>query len=361
MEIREIKEDGYERIVVGIDKDAGLHGIVAVHSTRLGPALGGLRMWPYKNEAEALYDVKRLSRGMTYKSAVAQTGLGGGKSVIIGDSRTQKSAKLFHAMGKLIDHLNGLYITAEDVGTSVEDLEKVAQSTKWVSGLSREAGGSGNPSPYTARGTFVGLKACIEEAFGSADFRGKTFAMQGVGAVALPLGKMLTQQGAKIVACDINPDNVARAKRELNATIVEPDAIFDVACDAFVPCALGAILNDQTIPRLKTRIVGGCANNQLAEPRHADVLQARGILYAPDYVINAGGIINVSCEFDAGGYREESAIPKVDNIYRALKEIFATAKSDGVTTAVAADRVAEKRLAEGPKSRTRPMQGGVER
>ena len=344
VEVTEISVDGYEKVVRGIDKDAGLHALIAVHDTSLGPALGGLRMWTYGGEDEALTDVLRLAKGMTYKSAVAQTGLGGGKSVIIGDARTQKTPQLFEAMGRLIDSLEGRYITAEDVGITIPDLDHVAKSTRWVSGRRIEDGGSGNPSPYTARGTFVGLKACQEELWGSDSFAGKTYAIQGVGAVAKPLTEWIVEQGGKIVASDVNEANLAWAQEYVGADVVEPDAIYDADVDVFVPCALGAILNDDTIPRLKARIVAGCANNQLARPEHAKALEDRGILYAPDYVINAGGIINVSCEFVEGGYREETAIPKIDNIYHALKEIFATAKEDGVTTAVAADRVAERRV-----------------
>lgn len=349
LEITEIPVAGYERVVRGIDKERGLHGIVAVHSTVLGPALGGLRMYPYPNEDAAIYDVLRLSKGMTYKSAVAQTGLGGGKSVIIGDAKTQKSPGMFAAMGELIDSLKGKYITAEDIGIGVSDLELVKKGTKYVSGLERKDGGSGNPSPYTARGTFVGIKACLEEVYGSADFKGKVFAIQGVGAVSRPLCEAIVEQGGKVVVCDVNPEAIGWAKRVLNAKTVGIDEIYDVECDVFSPSALGAIINDKTLPRLKCKIVAGCANNQLEEPRHGKILQDKGILYAPDYVINAGGIINVSCEFLPGGYDEQKSLVRVDAIYNQLKEVFATSKKEGITTAAAADRVAEKRIAEGPK------------
>jgi leucine dehydrogenase len=352
MEITEIEVDGYERVVRGVDRTAGLNALIAVHSTVLGPALGGCRMWTYGSEKEALNDVLRLARGMTYKSALAQTGLGGGKAVIIGDSRKDKSRALFRAMGQLINHLEGQYITAEDVGTGIDDLDQIAEVSKWVSGRALENGGSGNPSPYTAHGTYVGLRACLEEVYGSDAFRGHTFAMQGLGAVALPLAKSILEAGGKIVGCDVNPDRIQDAKKVSRAvSIVDPGAIYDVPCDVFVPCALGAILNDTTIPRLKAKIVAGCANNQLAEPRHAAMLRDRGILYAPDYVINAGGIINVSCEFEAGGYDETASLAKIDNIYHALKEIFATARESGRTTAEAADEVAERRLSATTRTR----------
>lgn len=352
LEISEIKVPGYEKVVRGVDQATGFHGIVAVHDTTLGPALGGLRMWSYKNEDEALTDVLRLSRGMTYKSAVAQTGLGGGKSIIIGNAKTDKKPAIFQAMGELIGSLGGRYITAEDVGIGVSDLEQIKRTCKWVSGLEIKDGGSGNPSPYTARGVYVGLKACAEEVWGTADFKGKTFAFQGMGAVARPLAEWLKRDGGRIVACDVNPEWTEWAKKTVGAEIVAPDAIYDVACDVFSPSALGATLNDDTIPRLKCKVVAGCANNQLKEPRHAKALQERGILYAPDYVINAGGIINVSCEFDAGGYDEKRSLAKIDNIYRALKDVFATAKREKITTAEAADKVAEKLLREGAKTKS---------
>lgn len=353
LQVTDIKVDGYERVVRGVDVEAGLHGLVAVHDTTLGPALGGLRMWAYQGgEAEALTDVLRLSKGMTYKSAVAQTGLGGGKSVIIGDARTQKTPELFQAMGKLIDHLGGKYITAEDVGVGIPDLDEVAKSTRWVSGRRLEDGGSGNPSPYTARGTFVGIKASLEEVYGTDSIAGKTFSIQGVGAVAQPLCEWIVEEGGKLVACDVNEDNLEFA-RKLGAEIVDPDHIYAAQADVFVPCALGAILNDDTIPQLKVKAIAGCSNNQLLRPDHANVLKERGILYAPDYVINAGGIINVGCEFAEGGYSEATALPKVDHIRTALSEVYATAREDDITTAEAADRVAERRLKEGKEAKER--------
>ncbi len=352
--VTDLKVSGYQRVVRGVDEKAGLHALIAVHDTTLGPALGGLRMWAYKSEEDAKFDVLRLAKGMTYKSAVAQTGLGGGKSVIIGDARTQKSPALFHAMGELINALEGMYITAEDVGICVADLDQVAKTTKWVSGRERMNGGSGNPSPYTAHGCFVGIKACLEEVYGSPSFAGKTFAIQGPGAVGFPLAQSIVEAGGKVVVADVNAENVARAKNQLGARVVEPDKIFDASCEVFVPCALGAILDDDTIPRLRAKIVAGCANNQLRDPsKHAQALKDRGILYAPDYVINAGGIINVGCEFAPGGYHEALAMPKIDNIYNALKEVFATARTRNITTAVAADEVAERRLAEGRRVRVR--------
>lgn len=347
LEITEIPVDGWEKVVRGHDPETGLRAFIAVHDTTLGPALGGLRMWNYATEKEALEDVLRLSRGMTYKSAVAQTGLGGGKSVIIGDPHTDKSPALYHSMGRFIDSLGGLYITAEDVGTTVDDLDEIAKTTRWVTGRRVEDGGSGNPSPYTAYGVFLGQRACLDEVFGTPKFGGRKFAVQGLGSVAQPLVRRLLEHGAKVVACDVDPERVEQVRSSMpEVEIVDPESIYDVECDVFAPCALGAVINDETLPRLRAKIVAGAANNQLLEDRHAAELMKRGILYAPDYVINAGGIINVSCEFDEGGYDEARSLRKIENIYDALKEIFRTAREQGITTAEAADHLAEQRLAE---------------
>ena len=344
MEITDIKVDGYERVARCIDKASGLHAIIAVHDTTLGPALGGLRMLPYASEDEALYDVLRLSKGMTYKSAVADTGLGGGKSVIIGDPKT-KSPAMFHAMGSFVDAFGGRYITAEDMNIGIADLEEVRKTTKRVTGLSRESGSSGNPSPYTAIGCLHGMRAILEQLEGKVDFHGKHVVIQGVGAVGGRLAELLKAEGAKITICDINEERVAQlAKQHGYATVADKDHL-DVACDIYAPCARGAGLNDQTIPRLKCRAIGGVANNQLHETRHARDLMARGILYAPDYVINAGGIINVSIEMLPGGYNEPAALKKVATIYDNLKKVFEIAKSDKITTHDAATRLGDQRIA----------------
>ncbi len=348
MKITEIPVPGYERVAKAEDPAAGLTAFIAVHDTTLGPALGGLRMWRYENEDAALFDVKRLSRGMTFKSAVARTGLGGGKSVIVGDSRRQKTPALFEAMGRFIDSFGGQYITAEDVGVGIPDLLSVRKTTRWVTGLSREMGGSGNPSPYTALGTFEGIRACAVETWGSDDLKGKVVALQGPGNVGYPLCEHLAKAGARLIVADVTQDNVDRAVKNLGAQAVAPEAIFDQACDILSPNALGAVLNDQTIPRLKCKVVAGAANNQLLdEVKHAQALKARGILYAPDYVINAGGIINVGCEFLPGGYDEQGSLARIKHIFEALQQVFETARRRNITTHAAAQEVADAILAEG--------------
>jgi len=347
MEISEIEVDGYENVVRCLDDTTGLHAIIAVHDTTLGPALGGMRMLPYVSEDEALFDVLRLSRGMTYKSAVAETGLGGGKSVVIGDPAKLKAPPLFRAMGRFIDSLEGRYITAEDMNIGIRDLELVRETTRWVTGLSRESGSSGNPSPYTARGCFQGMRAVLEEIDGSASFRGRRFVMQGVGAVGGALAVLLKQAGAHVIISDINEKRVRELCSQHGFEAVPDEVHVGVECDVFVPCARGAGINDETIPKLRCKAVAGCANNQLLEPRHAEVLRDAGIIYAPDYVINAGGIINVSVELLPGGYDEDVAIRRIDRIYDQLKLVFKIAREEDITTRDAAARLAERRLAEG--------------
>jgi leucine dehydrogenase len=352
MEISEIEVDGYERVARCRDQKSGLHALIAVHDTTLGPALGGMRMLPYTSEDEALFDVLRLSRGMTYKSAVAETGLGGGKSVIIGDPKTMKSPALFHAMGRFINSLEGQYITAEDMNIGIPDLEIVRLETRWVTGLSRESGSSGNPSPYTAQGCLVGLRAVLEEVQGSADFRKKRILLQGVGAVGGRLAVLLKEQGAHVIICDINEARVADLERAHGFETVADEHHLDVPCDIYAPCARGAGLNDETIPKLKCKAVAGCANNQLLEPRHARDLRARGILYAPDYVINAGGIINVGVELLPGGYDEAASLRMIDRIYDNLKRVFEISRRENIPTNEAAARLAEQRLAAGRTAKT---------
>jgi leucine dehydrogenase len=344
MQISEIKADGYERVVRCKDVRSGLDAIIAIHDTTLGPALGGMRMLPYADEGEALFDVLRLARGMTYKSAVADTGLGGGKSVIIGDPATGKSPELFRAMGRFIDTLGGRYITAEDMNIGIPDLEHVRETTRWVVGLSRESGSSGNPSPYTALGCVQGMRAVLEEVWGRADFAGKRILLQGVGAVGGRLAVLLKERGAQVVICDIDHERVAKQRAEHGFEVVEHDGHESTPCDVYAPCARGAGLNDETIPRLRCRAVAGCANNQLLEPRHAEALRRRGILYAPDYVINAGGIINVGMELQPGGYDEQRALAKIERIYDQLKLVFEIARTKNVDTPEAAGQLAEMRL-----------------
>ena len=351
LQISEIPVDGYERVVRGIDPSCGLHAIIAVHDTTLGPALGGLRMWNYKAEEDALFDVKRLSKGMSYKSAVAKTGLGGGKAVMIGDSKTIKSEALYLSMGRLVDSLGGLYTTAEDVNTTIADLEVVRRSTKYVSGLSRESGGSGNPSPYTAYGVFLGVCAALGQAFDNDSPKGRTIAVQGVGAVGGALTERLAKAGANVIIADRNEARVAELVKELGVKSVPEDEILTTECDLLAPCALGGVLNDDSIPALRTKVVAGAANNLLLRPEHGAKLRDHGVLYAPDYVINAGGIVNVSVEFRDGGYDEQVALSKIERIPQALKELWTIASEENIPTSEAADRLAERILAEG-----RPLQ-----
>jgi len=347
MEISQIEVDGYERVARCRDEATGLHALIAVHDTTLGPALGGMRMLPYVSEDEALFDVLRLSRGMTYKSAVADTGLGGGKSVIIGDPKTMKSPALFQAMGRFVDEMHGRYITAEDMNIGIADLEEVSKTTKWVVGLSRESGSSGNPSPYTARGCVHGLRATLEEIYGTDTFDGRRILIQGVGAVGGQLAVYLKEGGAHVLICDINTEKVAKLVKDHGFEGVSDEGHHKVECDVYAPCARGAGINDETIPELRCKAVAGCANNQLLEPRHAEGLKDRGILYAPDYVINAGGIINVAMELIPGGYDEKVALERIATIYDNLKLVFEIARTKNVNTREAAARLAELRIERG--------------
>jgi leucine dehydrogenase len=351
MEITQLPVEGYEAVYRASDPRAGLIAYIAVPDTPLGPALGGCRLWHYSREDDAVTDVLRLSRGMTFKSAVARTGLGGGKSVILGDPKTQKSPDLFRAMGRFVHTVGGRYTTAEDVGVNEQDMLHVRETTPYVTGLPRIKGGSGDPSPVTALGVFLGLKACVEEALDRDDLEGVRVALQGVGHVGFHLGKLLVEAGAKLVVTDVNETRLREAAQELGARVVAPSEIYDVDCDVFAPCALGAVLNDATIPTLKCKVIAGAANNQLAEERHGEDLLRRGILYAPDFVINAGGIINVSVEFLAGGYDEEVSMKKVRNIYQAIKDIIRTGQEQGIPTSQAAIVLAEKILADGRRKK----------
>ncbi len=347
MKITDLGISGYERVAHAHDPVSGLVALIAVHNTTLGPAVGGIRMWNYATEADALTDVLRLAEGMTLKSAVANTGLGGGKAVIIGNARTGKSPALLAAMGRFIDNFEGTYYGAEDVGTSTADIEQVRTTTKWVTGLPRSAGGSGDPSPFTARGVFLGLKAALAERFGSDEVRGRTVAVQGLGSVGMAVAQHLHAHGAKLMVADIHEAHVQTAVEKLGARSVEPERIFDVPADVFAPCALGGVLNDSTLARLKCAVVAGAANNQLHEPRHGRVLLDKGIVYAPDFVINAGGIVNISVEFHAGGYDEAAAHAKVGNIGEAVSAVLRLARERGIPSSEAAVQLAQQRIAAG--------------
>jgi len=335
---------GHERVVVCSNPDAGLKAAIAIHSTLLGPGLGGLRMWPYLSTDEALLDVLRLSRGMTYKAAAAGIHLGGAKAVIIGDPKRDKNEALFRAFGRCVESLGGDYITAEDVGTDTTDMEWISAETRWVTGLPVDRGGGGDPSPVTARGVLSGIQAAAEWSWGTSDLSGRTVAIQGLGSVGGYLAGYLRDQGAKVFGCDIDPSAVDEARERHGVEIVPVNEIVDVDADVFAPCALGAILRPESIARLKARIVAGGANNQLAEPqRDGDDLHARGILYAPDFIINAGGLINVYSEYL--GYDRERAMRLASRIHDTTLSVLTLARDENLPTWVAADRYAESRMA----------------
>jgi len=346
-----IAEMGHEQLVLCQDRASGYRGIVAIHSTTLGPALGGTRFWNYASDEEAIVDALRLARGMTYKNAVAGLNLGGGKSVIIGDNKTALREMIFRAHGRFVESLGGRYITAEDVGTSTADMDYVHMETDYVSGL---AGRSGDPSPVTAHGVFRAIQASAKERWGSDDLSNRTVAVQGCGHVGYYLAKELHETGAKLVVTDIDAERVKRAVSEFSARAVLPDEIYAVQADIFAPCALGAIINDKTIPQLRVEIVAGAANNQLLEERHGDELEARNIMYAPDYVANAGGVINVYSEL--AGWTSARSFRKADEIYYTILKVFEIAKTEKIPTYLAADRLAEQRIhAVGSMIRTWPQ------
>jgi len=346
----------YEQLVFCQDEASGLKAIIAIHDTTLGPALGGTRMWTYNSEEDAIVDALRLARGMTYKNAAAGLNIGGGKAVIIGDPRKDKSEALFRAFGRYIQGLNGRYITAEDVGTTVADMDTIHLETNYVTGVSPAFGSSGNPSPVTAYGVYRGMKAAANRAFGSDDLSGKVVAVQGVGNVAYNLCKHLHEEGAHLIVTDINEENMNRAVRDFGAKAVGVNEIFNVDCDIFAPCALGAVINDDTIPLLKAKVIAGAANNQLKEDRHGDIIHEKGLIYAPDYVINAGGVINVADELQ--GYNRERALKKVETIYDNIMRVFEISERDGIPSYKAADRMAEERIAQMAKSRSMFLKDG---
>lgn len=352
-----MEEYDYEQVVVCQDKDSGLKAIIAIHDTTLGPALGGTRMWTYESEEAAFEDALRLAKGMTYKNAAAGLNLGGGKTVIIGDPKKDKNEAMFRAFGRFIQGLNGRYITAEDVGTTVEDMDLVYSETDYVTGVSPAFGSSGNPSPVTGYGVYVGMKAAAKEAFGTDSLEGKKVAVQGVGNVAYAMCKHLHEEGAELIITDINEASVKRAVEEFGAKAVDINDIYEVDCDIYSPCALGATINDNTIPKLKAKVIAGAANNQLLENRHGDIIQEKGIVYAPDYVINSGGVINVADELL--GYNRDRAMKKVETIYNSIEKIMEISKRDQVPTYVAANRLAEERIAAMRNSRKQFLQNGM--
>ena len=338
-----LAEFRYEQLVFCHDKATGLRAIIAVHDTTLGPALGGCRMYPYASEDDAVVDVLRLARGMTYKAAASGLNLGGGKSVIIGDPRTDKSEALFRSFGRYIETLGGRYIVAEDVGTSTEDANFIRVETGHVVGVDVTRGGSGDPSPFTALGVLQGMRACVDEVFGTTSLEERTVAVQGVGHVGYHLCRLLHEAGAHLAVTDVDTAALGRAVREFGAKAVEPDEIVTIPCDVYAPCALGATVNDASVPKFRCRIIAGSANNVLLEARHGEALAERGILYAPDYVINAGGLINVADELE--GYNERRATKRVMRIEERIRSIIAISRRDGVATNVAANTLALERIA----------------
>ncbi|MBD8026124.1 Glu/Leu/Phe/Val dehydrogenase [Ureibacillus sp. Re31] len=346
----------YEQVVFCQDKTSGLKAIIAIHDTTLGPALGGARMWSYASEEQAIEDALRLARGMTYKNAAAGLNLGGGKTVIIGDPFKDKNEEMFRALGRFIQGLNGRYITAEDVGTTVTDMDLIHEETDYVTGISPSFGSSGNPSPVTAYGVYLGMKAAAKEAFGTDSLQDRTIAVQGLGNVAYTLCEYLYNEGAKLVVTDINKNAVERVVNDFNAVAVDPGDIYSQDVDIFAPCALGAIINDETIPQLKAKVIAGSANNQLKDSAHGDLIHKMGIVYAPDYVINAGGVINVADELY--GYNRERAMKRVEAIYDSISKIFEISKRDKIPTYLAANRLAEERIERISKSRSQFLKNG---
>jgi leucine dehydrogenase len=338
----EVAREGHEQILYGFDKVSGLKAIIAIHSTALGPALGGTRFFPYQSEDDALEDVLRLSKGMTYKAAAAGLDLGGGKAVIIGDPRTDKSERLFRAYGRIVDSLQGRYITAEDMGTTTTDMDVIRRETRWAFGNSVAEGGSGDPSPVTARGLYAAARAVCEFIWGDADVGGRRFAVQGVGKVGSALVQLLVEARAEVIISDSYEPAIAAAVETYGVKSVAGDEIHAVDCDFYSPCALGASLNQRTIPELNCQAIVGSANNQLATVDDADRIAERGIVYAPDFVVNAGGLINVYDELH--GYSKMRALHRVDSIFDATKTILEVSKQEGITPNDAAMRVAKDRI-----------------
>ncbi len=331
--------DDHEQVHFFYDKETGLKSIIAIHNTKRGPALGGVRMWPYVDEQEAVTDVLRLSRGMTYKAAIAHLPLGGGKAVIIGDSHKEKTPELLHAFGKCVESIHGLYITAEDVGMSVEDMATIHDTTLFVVGL---PGGSGDPSPFTAVGVYQGIRAALFHRVQKKELRGLKIAVQGLGHVGYALCKLLAKEGAILYVTDIEPSLIEKAVKEFGANAVEPNEIYGLDVDVYAPCALGATINDKTISQFKCTVIAGSANNQLKTPQDGQILSKMNILYAPDYVINAGGLIDVF--YEGPNYNEQIVNRHVERIHDTLLEVFHKAEKLEIPTSDAADLIAEERF-----------------
>ncbi len=339
-----MQQYGYEKVLLFQNEDVGLKAVLAIHSTVLGPAAGGCRMWTYASDWDAMEDAMRLARGMTYKYAAAGVNLGGGKVVVIGDPRTQKSEMLFRALGRFINSLRGEYLTGEDVGTTLQDMDYIRMETPYVITLSQESGGAGPIGPATAFGVMQAMRACAQEAYGSESLTGKRVLVQGLGAVGYPMVELLAKEGAEILISDIDAAKESRVKNDFNAQAVKPEAVFSALVDIYCPCALGGVINDETLPQFQCRIICGSANNQLREPRHGDEVEKRGILYAPDYIANAGGTV-----FDTdrlwGGVNPKRGMEKVSKIFDRMCQVIDIAKTNKIPTYLAADRMAEERIA----------------
>lgn len=339
-----LKEMGHEQVVICNDASVGLKAIIGIHNTVLGPALGGTRMWSYSSDKEALVDVLRLSRGMTFKAAVSGLNLGGGKAVIIGDAATMKNEAMLRRFGKFIESLNGKYVTAEDVNMTPRDMEYIAMETRHVSGLSESIGGGGDPSPVTAYGVYVGMKACAKKAFGSDSLKDKKVMVQGAGSVGMQLCALLYKEGARLFVSDIYEERTMKAAEKYKAQVIDNDEIFAIAADVYSPCALGATLNDDSIERLNCPVVAGAANNQLKdEEKHGNMLLKKGVIYAPDFLINAGGLINVGIEY-LGGWSKERVYAKVEQIYETTLNILDKSAREKINTQKAAIALAVQRI-----------------
>lgn len=340
--------EGFEQIVFCNDVKTGLKAIIGVHSTALGPAVGGCRMWAYANESEALTDVLRLSKGMTYKAAISGLNWGGGKAVIIGDSKTAKTPELLQRFGDYVNRLGGTYVTAKDVGIGADDLRTIKTRTSHVLGIEGEQASSGDPSPGTAWGVYHGMKSSVRAAFGNDSLKGLTIAMQGLGSVSYYLLDHLVKEGAKVVGCDVDAAAIERAQKTYGIQTVRPDAIYDVECDIFSPNALGATINPETLPRIRAKVIAGAANNQLSTAEMGLEVLKRGMVYAPDYAINAGGLMNIYHESEVqGGYVRERAFDHIAGIGITISKILERAKEERLPTSVIADRMAEERVLRG--------------
>jgi leucine dehydrogenase len=339
-----MRRHGFKKLQLCNDSASGLRAVIAIHSTALGPAVGGLRMWTYPDEQAAVMDALRLARGMTYKYAAAGADLGGGKAVIIGDPKRDKTEALLRAMGRMIEQLGGEYITGEDVGTTLEDMELIHSETDHVVTLPEHCGGAGDISPFTALGSVEAMRACADRAFGTDDLAGRRVGLQGLGIVGSKALGLLVDAGAEVLVTDLDADKVAAAVREHRVRAVDPDAIYSLDVDIFAPYALGAVINDDTIPQLKAKVVAGAANNILAEDRHGDELIERGIVFAVDYIANSGGTIYDTDRYRKGGFHRERAVANVRRVGDRIRETFAIADRDGLPYHRAADRLAEQRI-----------------